>query len=112
MRLLAFILVLSIGSGCDYYESKAAPPSSGGYDQVKAELLAPFCLRCHSGSGAAGGYSFESFASTLLAVSPRDSGNSILCQVLMDGVMPPRGAKPQASLVALACDWIDKGAEE
>lgn len=118
MRGLSFLLVVVlIGGGCGYYESKAAPSSPAApvaagkvtFADVHAQVIQPYCARCH---GDAGGFSFDSYENTMKAVVAGDSGESLLCTAQTDGYMPPRGAKPSAELVKMVCDWIDAGAPE
>lgn len=114
---LFLLIVVLIGGGCGYYESKAAPvspsaPAASGkvtFAEIQSQVLDPFCLRCH---GDSGGYSFDSYENTMKAVVVGDSAASLLCTAQTEGYMPPRGAKPSAELVKMVCDWIDAGASE
>lgn len=111
----ALLMTALLLSACNFYhpkEANAEPVPVGApldYAKVRAALFEPYCLRCH-GASAAGGYSVETREKALTMVVPGDSANSILCQILQSGDMPPRGPMPSADVIELACDWIDEGA--
>lgn len=119
--MFPLLLVFALISACNYYEDSAraetpSPVSSSAtavvYADIHDQLLKPFCLRCHSGGDPAGGFSFESYERTMEVVVPGDAGKSLLCDAILQGYMPPRGAKPSAELAKMVCDWIDQGAVE
>lgn len=120
-EMLPLVLVAFAIGACDYYVDKAGaetpPPVTSTtkavvYQDIHDQLMKPFCLRCHSGDNAAGGYSFESYERTMDVVTPGDSAKSLLCDAILQGYMPPRGQKPSAELAKMVCDWIDSGAAE
>lgn len=117
--MFPLVVVLTLLGACNYYEDSevqaavgAPAPAASVYQNIHDQLLTPFCLRCHKGADPAGGFSFESYTQVMQAVVPGDSAASPLCDAVLSGYMPPRGAKPSAELVKMVCDWIDQGASE
>lgn len=114
MSRWVLILSLPLGltlSSCGYYHISKQKPESGiqnlskatlSYDTVKAAVLKPYCLQCHSVAGGnRGRVNLESFENVVMLA------RSIRADVL-SSAMPDDGPMPQQE-IELIVAWIDAG---
>lgn len=89
------------------------PPVAGSltFTADIAPILNASCVSCH-GATKSGGYDFRTYETTMLAVKPGKSGDSLLCYEPEHGLMPPGGKFLPADDTEKLCDWIDDGAKK
>lgn len=107
--LVGFFGLILIVSACSKSSStidqnKAVTAS---FASIYAGILSPGCSGCHGGSG---GYSFDSYNNTILAVVKGNAASSPLYTSLSAGRMPKDGTAPSASQLAAIQTWINAGA--
>jgi mono/diheme cytochrome c family protein len=77
------------------------------YSSISKSILTPACVSCHGGSG---GYSFDSYANTLKAVTAGKPSSSPLFTSVSTGRMPRGGSALSAAHQQALSDWITAGA--
>lgn len=77
------------------------PVSTASYAWIRANVIGPSCLSCHSGQGTYNGL--------LSWVTPGNPGASTLYTDIQSGRMPPNGTISSAKLNAIQA-WISAGA--
>jgi cytochrome c553 len=73
-------------------------------------ILVTRCAPCHSGATPQAGFSVESRAAILQAVTPFKPAESLLLKRVKAGEMPPTGAKLSEAQIATLEQWIAEGA--
>jgi hypothetical protein len=98
--LVAAVLALVIGCNTEQEVVEPPPPPEEKvtWDEVKARVIAPKCLQCHSAAVPIAGVDLSTQASAI-AVGKR------LCGVVESGRMPPAGPL-DPELVELLCEWV------
>jgi hypothetical protein len=91
------------------------PPKSATFTEVRAQIFAPLCVRCHAGAHPSGQVDLTSYQNIManakkLAV-PGDASHSLLYTEIDGGSMPLRGPKLSSALIQLMGDWIAGGAK-
>lgn len=79
------------------------------YSSISKNILAPGCVSCH---GSSGGYSFESYAQTVKAVTAGKPASSPLYTAVSAGTMPKGGTPLTTQQIQAISDWITAGAAE
>ena len=102
-------------------ETPTAGAESGGATVSFAAEILPMlesrCINCHGGERTQEGLDLKSHASIMTGsengpvVTPGDSANSSLAQMVVEGKMPKRGPKLTPDQVQLLVDWINQGAQ-
>jgi hypothetical protein len=77
------------------------------YSSISSVILQPGCVNCH---GGAGGYSFDSYANTIKAVSAGNPSGSPLYNSVSAGRMPKNGTKLSQQQISAIGDWITANA--
>ena len=77
------------------------------YSSISSVILQPGCVNCH---GGAGGYSFDSYANTIKAVSAGNPSASPLYNSVSSGNMPKGGTKLSQQQIGAIGDWIKANA--
>ncbi len=126
MRMV-FILIASLFLvSCNYYEAldpmggptapippetPAGPPT---FVTIRADVLQPFCLRCHEGDEPGGGLLIGDYRVLMDDgwIVPKDPDNSSVYLAMVAGNMPKSGSKPTPELIQRVREWIEDGAPE
>ncbi len=99
-------------------DSGAIDPASISFANDVQPLFEQYCVRCHGDSKADEGLNLLTYASTMAGsdfgevIVVGDPDNSLLAQMMVNGEMPKRGAKPNAQEIQLILDWIKAGAKD
>lgn len=89
------------------------PPTDTNVQYAEvATFLTATCVKCHSAGSPSGGQSFDSYEGVMKAVKAGDAAESVLCYVVRNGLMPPRGPAPTGDQVDMVCGWIQQGAKK
>ncbi len=101
-------------------ETPTAGAASGGATVSFAADIMPLiesrCINCHGGERTQEGLDMKTHASIMAGsengpvVTPGNSANSSLAQMVVEGKMPKRGPKLTPDQVQLLVDWINQGA--
>ena len=75
------------------------------YELIGPSILAPYCLKCHTGSSAPKQSDFKDFAGA------KKWAARILARA-SDGTMPPQGEKPSAAELKALEIWVANGTPE
>jgi hypothetical protein len=122
--LSIFFLLTSCSSHVDKLAGQNAPKQDAGggvvtasqkatYSWIKANVIGPSCIGCHSKGKSASDYPFESYndvadpANTVVATN--DPENSYFYTDIRDGMMPKHRAHLPADQVQAVFDWIKAG---
>lgn len=109
-----FILVASILCGCNAGPELGVQNSKVSYTDLRADILIPQCVSCHSDVVANGGVSFASYSSTMAspgAVVPFQAYASQMYRQVVEGKMPPNSRLPDALRLQIY-NWISLGARD
>jgi mono/diheme cytochrome c family protein len=96
-----------------------APALAPTFSSIRANIFAPKCLSCHSGTSPQAGINLES-PDTIVAsaamhghaiIVPGVADESHLVEVVEQGTMPPGGPKLSDAEIAAIRDWINQGAQ-
>lgn len=99
-------------------DSGAVDPASISFSNDVQPIFEQYCTRCHGDSKADEGLILLTYASTMAGsdngevIVVGDPGNSLLAQMIVNGEMPKRGAKPNAQEIQVILDWIKAGAKD
>jgi hypothetical protein len=107
-----FIFVLSLAGLLDIGCSKGSvlnPNTSVSptYASISTVILQPGCVGCHGGGG---GYSFDTYANTMHAVTADNPSASPLYTSVQTGRMPKSGTGLSQEQIKAISDWINLGA--
>lgn len=90
-------------------DPKPEPPVT--FDMVKTQVLDAHCTRCHREGGRLNDLSsFEAIMAQNKLVVPGKPNESQILEVIVTGVMPPRGAVVPQEAKDLLAKWIAQGA--
>lgn len=87
-------------------------PAAPTFENVQARILNVYCIQCHSGARASGGYDLSSFAGVMTGgrVVAGNAARSVLYSEVQSNSMPASGAPVTAELKTLLQTWINQGA--
>jgi mono/diheme cytochrome c family protein len=107
--ILVLLLTGVILWGCSKNSSVLNPTTSASptYASISSVVLQPGCVGCH---GGAGGYSFDSYANTMHAVTADNPSTSPLYTSVQTGRMPKSGTGLSPEQIKAISDWINLGA--
>jgi len=101
----------------------AVPPTESSrqtaavsYSNDVLPILQSRCVNCHGGDRLEEGLNLTTFANIMagsdngLVVTPGDSENSLLAELVVSQKMPKRGPKLTPPQVQIIIDWINQGA--
>jgi mono/diheme cytochrome c family protein len=100
------------------YALKASPPSvtpppvnqplTATFSSIQRNILQPKCLGCH---GAAGGFSYADYPSTMRSVVAGNPTTSKFYQSILNNQMPKNNQALTAAEKMAVLDWINQGAQ-
>jgi mono/diheme cytochrome c family protein len=97
------------------------PAAEGATVSFSAEILPLFesrCIGCHGGERTQEGLDLKTHASLMagsnhgFVVTPGDSANSLLVELVTNQKMPKRGPKLTPPQVQLITEWVNQGAQD
>ena len=101
----------SSGGGTGTGTAVTPPPSDPTtFRAIQQDILIPKCVSCHNANNRNGGYAFDTYASTLKAVTAKNPGRSILYTDCQKGKMPLAGTLLTSAQLSNLSQWITKGA--
>lgn len=118
-RIMGLLLIGISLASCGFQNEKGAGQENlsadelRSFDAIESKVIAPKCLRCHSGAGAAAGVDLSSYAKIMghsgLIVSGQPDASLIYKEVASGGM--PLGGPPLDPQEVLAIrNWIEAGA--
>jgi uncharacterized membrane protein len=116
--LTSFPLTVVTTSGTPVQQTMATPTvgqASVSFAHDVLPILLANCSRCHGDTTQYAGLNFTTYANVMAYASygivvPGDASNSILFQVIAEGVMPADGSQVPAKDLRTISQWIDAGA--
>jgi hypothetical protein len=96
----------------------AIDPASISFANDVQPLFIQYCTRCHGDGRLDEGLNLLTYADVMAGsengavIISGDPDNSLLAQMVVDGEMPKRGAKPSAQEIQVILDWIKAGAQD
>ncbi|MGZ3768076.1 MAG: c-type cytochrome domain-containing protein [Bdellovibrio sp.] len=104
-------IIAAGASGSGINQPPPPPTPEPTFTYIESQILGPKCTGCHNQTSAAAGYAFDTYTSTLKAVSKSTPTGSKLYTETQQGSMPPSPRTPLASdEVNLILTWIQNGA--
>lgn len=109
---IAFLIVAGCGYDNTALQAQEGSSSGGGngstsaldFAKIKADIIQKSCSGCHTGGGARGGVTLDTYEATKAKLT-------IIWSAVSRGQMPPSGPLP-STVIAELKQWIDEGAIE
>lgn len=80
------------------------------FQSIYSKILMPKCIACHQTGNAKGSVRYDTYAATLLSVSPGRPSSSELYTEVFSGSMPESAPRLSSAEVQAISDWITAGA--
>jgi hypothetical protein len=99
-------------------DAGAVDPASISFVNDVQPVFEQYCVRCHGDGRVDEGLNLLTYAGIMAGsdngevIVAGDPDNSLLAQMIVNGEMPKRGAKPNPQEIQVILDWIETGAKD